>query len=674
MTANPRLRFYLLALAAVLVAGYLAALAGQAVCEPDALPGEMRWVWVQRFWQGFGLMAGAERVCFLGTATGLSALAIAGASGYAAVAVIALAVAWEAFGRPLRRAWYRARGGHAVLAGEPGEVGALAPKRSGTSFFLARNADMATALGRERPFAEVSNLKDRREAARRLTSLGAGRARLVAAATANDLTNAEIAERALDAGGKAELLVRLEQGSVRALKSDPLRREAEKRHRRLTVVSLRQMQAREALQLAMPGRYVLPGAPRVHIALAGAGPMMQDMAFLLSRQGYGLEVEPPLLSLMRTGQGDFGAGALERLVAAEAVQVHAVPADGESAVDIERAFTTIALSGPPLAALHCCEAEEGGALQLALRLERVLIDLKVAVPPIVVHGRGREDAGETGMIRVAREHDLARARRHARRIDKRAMAFHEAYLAGQRQAAGEAFGQLPAERDWRTLPEGARDDNRFAADHIDYKLARVGLTVTAEGEDAALTPAEIEDMARYEHARWMASKSLSGFRYGEKRDNRLMLHPDMLPYDSLDADAQRKDRDQVATIPAQLASGGEHVARLEPHVLHAKAGGGATIDALAGRAAGAMRPLVAVSIESEDGLALAERAIAAKLALEAAVTAAPEHAFAEPSQRRRAAAILRKAWRIRVVPEGEEPGAALAAAHGLPVGADGGSR
>ena len=282
--------------------------------------------------------------------------------------------------------------------------------------------------------------------------------------------------------------------------------------------------------------------------------MMQEMAVLTAQQGYGLDSAVPLLSIIRTGRNDFAAGALERLVAAEAVEVVAAFADGDDAVAIDRAFSAVALAGTPLAAVHCCGEEEGAALALALRLERVFVDLGIPVPPIVVHDGGSDMPGDTGMVRVAHTPNLTDARNYAALVDQRALAFHTAYLDGQRAARGSEFGTLPAERDWSVLSEQFRDDNRSSADHIDYKLARTGFVSGKRAGGAGLTEADIETLAALEHARWMARRSLAGWRYGPVRDNALLLHPDMKPYAELDEDAKRKDREQVALVPLQLVS------------------------------------------------------------------------------------------------------------------------
>jgi hypothetical protein len=204
------------------------------------------------------------------------------------------------------------------------------------------------------------------------------------------------------------------------------------------------------------------------------------------------------------------------------------------------------------------------------------------------------------------------------------------------------------------LPEENRDDNRHSADHIDYKLARIGCVAVRHPAGPSFTESDVEMLARMEHARWMASRGLRGFRYGPERDNTLLFHPDMKPYDALDADAQRKDRDQVRTVPVQLAAAGEVPGRLSPlGFLSAKASAG-VLERLkpVGRGGALEVPLVSVAIEGEDAVTVAERALALGFHIEAFVRKMPEHVFSDRALRQRAAAVLRQAWRIRAVYDG----------------------
>jgi hypothetical protein len=60
-----------------------------------------------------------------------------------------------------------------------------------------------------------------------------------------------------------------------------------------------------------------------------------------------------------------------------------------------------------------------------------------------------------------------------------------------------------------------------------------------------MSDAEVMRLAEMEHTRWMAERLLSGWRPGDKRDNRLRVHPNIVPWDRLDAEDKAKDADQV---------------------------------------------------------------------------------------------------------------------------------
>ena len=63
-------------------------------------------------------------------------------------------------------------------------------------------------------------------------------------------------------------------------------------------------------------------------------------------------------------------------------------------------------------------------------------------------------------------------------------------------------------------------------------------------------------------------------------------------------------------------------------------------------------PLIAVAVEHAGGIAVAEQATAAGFFVEAFLANSPEHSFTDDELRQRAAAVLRQAWRIRVVRAG----------------------
>ena len=134
--------------------------------------------------------------------------------------------------------------------------------------------------------------------------------------------------------------------------------------------------------------------------------------------------------------------------------------------------------------------------------------------------------------------------------DYLARLFHQAY---RRSAKPDA----PANRPWEDLTEEFRESNRRLLVHLPAKLLTAGIDLAAwlriplprpndmggiPLPDLATHPALMEQLAELEHRRWMVDRRLSGWRYGPVRDNEEKLHPDLIPYDQLDAYTQELDR------------------------------------------------------------------------------------------------------------------------------------
>lgn len=680
-----RLLVFAVILMVVVAAGYAAAVAGLALCSPASLPGDEVWTWRMRLHEALDLTVfGRQRLCFLDSATGGGLVEAARWTAVAVLVLLATAIAWELSGIRLRQTLLGGWGGHAIVAGDErlSRRLAKAESRKGGVLHVALDRAGAHALQRSHPFGEVAVLEDRGDAASVLRRLGIGRARLLVAATGSDLANLALCEAALEAGSRAELLLRLEQPSVRALGSQPLRRQANAQAVTLTSISLTRMQVRGGAALAMPGRYVDERAVRNHVVLCGSGYGVQEAAFHIARQGYGLEKARPLMSVLRSGHTDFAAGALDRLQAASAaIELSLSSVDTSDPLALDRAIAGAVLNGGPPSAVHCLGEHAGEALVLARRWERALLDLDLPAPPIIAYGGREEVVGETGMIRVAGRIDLADAGVLARTMDGRAQLCHQLYLEGQRRARGAMFGSLPAEVEWPLLDEGFQDDNRNVADHMDYKLALAGFTLRrGTGPAAALPDAALDLLAPAEHARWLASRAMAGWRHGGQRDDVMLLHPDMKPYADLDEDARRKDREKIAALPRLLALGGEQL--VEERAVGAIPGPDAQVDmAAAARHLLQRRQsqpqedvIVRLPLDGEAPLALAESLLAAGVAVEVFQDRPVFAIFTEsgdPALRRRAAAVLRKARRIRIV-NGCMAREAIAAAGPLLIGRQGG--
>lgn len=134
-------------------------------------------------------------------------------------------------------------------------------------------------------------------------------------------------------------------------------------------------------------------------------------------------------------------------------------------------------------------------------------------------------------------------------VDDLARAVHDHYLRARR-AAGDDEATRPSMVAWERLPDRLREDNRDHARDVPRKLAAIGCAVTRRSDlaPAVLTDAEIERLARMEHARWMLAAT------GRR-------HPDLVPWEELTDEAREKDRSTLRTLPAVLAVAGLRIVR-----------------------------------------------------------------------------------------------------------------
>jgi RyR domain len=144
-----------------------------------------------------------------------------------------------------------------------------------------------------------------------------------------------------------------------------------------------------------------------------------------------------------------------------------------------------------------------------------------------------------------------------RKGDEIAIALHRGYVGAAETVRNESAAAL---RPWDDLPQNLRDANRAAAEHAPLMLAAIGraLAPIASGADAApLSSDEMEVLTKIEHRRWIAERIAHGWRYGPMRDDRQMLHPDMVPYESLSNAAKEKDRNAVRVLLSALEAQGQ---------------------------------------------------------------------------------------------------------------------
>lgn len=145
-------------------------------------------------------------------------------------------------------------------------------------------------------------------------------------------------------------------------------------------------------------------------------------------------------------------------------------------------------------------------------------------------------------------------------IDAMARQAHESFRQSAVRDAETDTG-----RPWAQLSDEYRKSNADQAAQIAPNLRLIGLRVVAAqdlGDHpplAELSPEQVEQLARIEHARWVADKLRRGFRWARERDNAHNLHPDLLAWDALGEPAKDKDRNAVRQWPAMLQAAGYQV-------------------------------------------------------------------------------------------------------------------
>ena len=148
-------------------------------------------------------------------------------------------------------------------------------------------------------------------------------------------------------------------------------------------------------------------------------------------------------------------------------------------------------------------------------------------------------------------------------LNRFAKSIHEDYKA-KRVAEGRNPND-PSLKDWNDLDQDLKESNWQQAEHIPFKLRALGFQgnfhelarqsaavraklTTSDGQDSP----EVLKLAKMEHRRWVAERSLAGWKLSDKKDVVLRTHPDLVPWAELPASVQQYDKDAVKHIPGLL--------------------------------------------------------------------------------------------------------------------------
>ena len=124
----------------------------------------------------------------------------------------------------------------------------------------------------------------------------------------------------------------------------------------------------------------------------------------------------------------------------------------------------------------------------------------------------------------------------------------------------------PVLMDWDKLPTSIKASNYQQIDHIEAKLARVGLKLQkVESRNIVLfdfQPEQIEELAMMEHARWNVERLLDGWTLGE-RDPANKISPYLVPWNELSPDVRQWDKDTITKLPRRLKKLGYEITKIE---------------------------------------------------------------------------------------------------------------
>lgn len=481
------------------------------------------------------------------------------------------ALAWEQLRNPLRLALIRARGEHLVIAGD--ESGGLAAQAAqgaladGRRVLLwpqdRRSLWISDAL--EAGAAEVEQGAPEESAA--ALALDKARAALLLSGEARGniaLASALLAQAAAvrPAGDPIDIILRVDDLDLRRSVEQRFDH-GDRRTARVRLAALPDIAARH-LALARPiDAFTRDGQANRGVLVIGFTPLIERYVLRTLAGGHYRDGGKPgfAIHMIDAAQGEAafrarnpGADSLSPL---RFVEARPDPAGMADLIDAH-----VAQQDEPVAILIDLH-DDDRALAVALAVDARYRAAALPAPPIHVRMAGGHDhrigAGifPFGSLADLADPDMLLQDRH----DALARSIHDFYLEG-RFAEGERIGARASMQEWEDLPESFRDDNRLVADCYQLKLRDIGARlVEGGGPSLVLTPDELEQLARAEHDRWMASKLVQGWTYAPARDDARKRHPDIVPYDDLSEAIKDLDREQVRIMARLLGASGQRALR-----------------------------------------------------------------------------------------------------------------
>lgn len=155
-------------------------------------------------------------------------------------------------------------------------------------------------------------------------------------------------------------------------------------------------------------------------------------------------------------------------------------------------------------------------------------------------------------------------------LDKIAIAFYSAYENLENEMRKSNNFPKKHFKTWEELSEDDRQSNRETADHSWVKLGMLGYRIeevpanVQTGKDQGVIfelEQRIEELAEFEHYRWMVWRILNGWQYGPIRDNELKLHPDIVDYEKINKSRKDIDRNNILALIELFRNGSLKIVR-----------------------------------------------------------------------------------------------------------------
>jgi len=219
------------------------------------------------------------------------------------------------------------------------------------------------------------------------------------------------------------------------------------------------------------------------------------------------------------------------------------------------------LSGPVIRALsHMPKFEHGNRSFEALLEMSHLVGAERFTPSLLpASGHAALHANADHLMQLLADH-------YPFQPDEReevAKAIHASYIQ-ERQKQPDYHPRAPSVQNWEQLPEYLKESNREQADHIAVKLRAAGLwfrKIVPGAVPSAKVKERLEErmegLAKSEHDRWAAEKRRAGWIAAASmdrasRNDRLLLHNYLFPWEQLTEEIKDLDRKAVRSMPEFL--------------------------------------------------------------------------------------------------------------------------